>query len=320
MRTTPAFLTIVGLSALALVGCSADSTASCTRVADSDASSTDLVTVVGEVGTVPEVEVYTPFRVDDTVWNDLAGGEGTAITTPEQLVVLDMVVVNGQTGEVAVATSFDEAPTSVYSMQRWMDTLPGLEEALQCAQEGSRVVVGLPSEAINPEAAAQIGLAEGESAVAVVDVRKVYLPHAEGADQFVDTNGLPTVVRAPSGQPGVLIPDTAPPEDLVVKTLIKGDGPVVTGDEPVRVHYTGLVWDTKEIFDTSWGKEPASFDLDAVVPGFSEGLKGQTVGSQVLIVIPPDQGYGDQTQGAIPGGSTLVFVVDILGLDAVPAS
>ena len=53
--------------------------------------------------------------------------------------------------------------------------------------------------------------------------------------------------------------------------------------------------------------------------GFAEALEGKTVGSQVLAVIPPDQGYGDQGSGAVPGDATLVFVIDILGIDA-PAS
>lgn len=290
------------------------------RLTENGAASTDLVTVEGAVGAAPDVEVYTPFHVDDTVWSDISEGEGVAITTPEQLVVLDLVVLSGETGESVVSTSFDENPTSVYPMQRWIETLPGLETALACAQEGSRVVVGLPADALNPDAAAEIGLAADESAVVVVDVRKVYLPHATGSDQFVDTAGLPTVVRAPDGRPGVLIPDSAAPQELVVKTLIKGDGAVVTGEEPVRAHYTGLLWDTKEVFDTSWDGEPVSFSLDAVVPGFAAALEGQTVGSQVLVVVPPDQGYGDAGQGPIPGGATLVFVIDILGLDAVPAS
>jgi peptidylprolyl isomerase len=57
-----------------------------------------------------------------------------------------------------------------------------------------------------------------------------------------------------------------------------------------------------------------------MIPGFAEALDGKTVGSQVLVVIPPDQGYGDQAQGPIPADSTLVFVVDILGIDQAPAS
>ncbi len=320
MRKTPAFLATLGLTAAALAGCSTTPSDGCVRVTDTDTSVTDLVTVTGEFGEVPDVELYTPFRVDELAWTDLSEGEGTAITTPDQMVVLDMVVLNGQTGETAVATSYDVTLSSVFSMSRWIDTLPGLEQSLQCAQEGDRVVVALPADAINPAAATQIGLEADGSAVAVVDVRKVYLPKATGADQFTDSNGLPSVVRAPNGRPGVIIPDAPAPTELSIQTIKKGDGEVVTGDRPVRANYTGLLWDTREVFDTSWDAEPVSFDLNAVVPGFAAALEGQTVGSQVLVVVPPDQGYGDADQGAIPGGSTLVFVIDILGLDPEPSS
>ena len=75
---------------------------------------------------------------------------------------------------------------------------------------------------------------------------------------------------------------------------------------------------------TSLYLEPLARDvmhemLDGVVPGFAKALEGQTVGSQVLVVVPPDEGYGDKEQNGIPAGSTLVFVIDILGLDALPA-
>ena len=49
-----------------------------------------------------------------------------------------------------------------------------------------------------------------------------------------------------------------------------------------------------------------------VIEGWQKGLVAQTVGSQVLLVIPPDQAYGDKEQGPIPANSTLVFVIDIL--------
>jgi peptidylprolyl isomerase len=162
------------------------------------------------------------------------------------------------------------------------------------------------------------GLAEDDTAVAVIDLRKVYLPAADGQNRFNSGFGLPTVVRAPDGRPGLIIPDGAPPTDVVVQTLKKGTGETVTGDQPVRVHYTGVVWGEDEAFDSTWDGEPASLTLDGVVPGFAEALEGQTVGSQVMVVVPPEQGYGDQAQGAIPADSTLVFVIDILGLDVAP--
>ena len=55
--------------------------------------------------------------------------------------------------------------------------------------------------------------------------------------------------------------------------------------------------------------------LDGVVPGFAEALEGQTVGSQVLVVIPPELAYGEEGAGSIPANATLVFVIDILGID-----
>jgi peptidylprolyl isomerase len=116
------------------------------------------------------------------------------------------------------------------------------------------------------------------------------------------------------------MPDGEPPAELTVQTLKKGDGPEVTGEQPVRVHYTGVAWGEDEPFDSSWDSQPASMTLDGVVPGFAQALEGQTVGSQVLVVIPPELGYGDQEQGSIPANSTLVFVIDILGLDQAPES
>ena len=72
------------------------------------------------------------------------------------------------------------------------------------------------------------------------------------------------------------------------------------------------------MFDTTCDGEPASLTLDGVVEGFAQALEGQTVGSQIMVVVPPEFGYGDAAQASIPANSTLVFVIDILGLDAVP--
>jgi peptidylprolyl isomerase len=82
------------------------------------------------------------------------------------------------------------------------------------------------------------------------------------------------------------------------------------------MHYSGFLWDTSEQFDSSWdGGQPTQFVLQdgALIEGFISAVVGQTVGSQVIAVIPPDLGYGDQGAGTIPPGATLVFVIDILG-------
>ena len=77
------------------------------------------------------------------------------------------------------------------------------------------------------------------------------------------------------------------------------------------------IWRNGKVFDSSWtGKGSVQFPIGAgqVIAGWDEGLVGQTVGSQVLLVIPPDKGYGSggAPQAGIKGTDTLVFVVDIL--------
>ena len=68
------------------------------------------------------------------------------------------------------------------------------------------------------------------------------------------------------------------------------------------MNYTGWLWDGTQ-FDSSWDRgEPATFALTGVIAGWTQGLVGQTVGSQVLLVIPPDLGYGDQASETIPAG------------------
>jgi peptidylprolyl isomerase len=78
-------------------------------------------------------------------------------------------------------------------------------------------------------------------------------------------------------------------------------------------------WRTGSVFDSSWERSlPYSFKIGAspsqVIPGWDQGLVGQTVGSRVLLVIPPKDAYGSagQSQAGIKGTDTLVFVVDII--------
>ena len=82
------------------------------------------------------------------------------------------------------------------------------------------------------------------------------------------------------------------------------------------VQYTGVRWSDGKTFDSTWDKGgvPTSFSTTGVVAGFQKALEGQTVGSQVLVVIPPKDGYGEGDINANDlKGETLVFVVDIIG-------
>jgi peptidylprolyl isomerase len=106
-----------------------------------------------------------------------------------------------------------------------------------------------------------------------------------------------------------------PPTQLLTQNIVVGTGPTATATDTVNVRYVGALYDGTP-FDSSWsrGDAPISFPLNQVVPGFAQGIEGMAPGGRRVIVIPPAMGYGDQTQGPIPGGSTLVFVVDLVGI------
>ncbi|MDO5048457.1 MAG: FKBP-type peptidyl-prolyl cis-trans isomerase [Actinomycetaceae bacterium] len=110
------------------------------------------------------------------------------------------------------------------------------------------------------------------------------------------------------------------PNVVVAKTLIEGDGKEVGPDDVVAAHYHGTLWNG-EVFDSTFenaeeGKNstPLLFSLNQVIQGWKYGLAGQNVGDRVELVIPSEYGYGESgASELIPGGATLVFVVDIVG-------
>jgi peptidylprolyl isomerase len=125
---------------------------------------------------------------------------------------------------------------------------------------------------------------------------------------------------APNEKPHVFVPPgEAPPAELVVEDLEMGEGDEATSGSNVHVHYVGHAWSTRQQFDASWDRNDTfSFRLGAgqVIPGWDEGVAGMRVGGQRRLVIPPRLAYGKQgAGGAIGPDETLVFVVDLLGVD-----
>jgi peptidylprolyl isomerase len=128
--------------------------------------------------------------------------------------------------------------------------------------------------------------------------------------------GLPTVKLSASGKPTITVPAAKAPSTLVVQPLLVGTGEKVGKGQDITVNYTGVVWPGGTQFDSSWDTgRAATFRIGAgqVIAGWDEGLVGQPIGSQILLVIPPDKGYGAEgSPPKIKGTDTLVFVVDIL--------
>ena len=308
MRKTSAVLASLSLAVLALTGCSAAGSsdgAACDRSADSTAIK-DAVTVEGDFGSAPDVTVFSPLQLKESSYADVAVGDGRTIVNGQQALTVELSIFSGETGEQVYATAYDEDKGQVSNADYWASQSPGLAKAFECATEGSRIIAGLTPEDFGVEALAGLGLSDDDNMVFVIDVVDVFLSKAEGALQFNDAQGMPTVVRASDGTPGIIIPESAPPTDQVVQTLIKGDGEKVTADQIALVNVTAVNWDDKSVLTTTWGKGPTG-DLASTAPAAAEQIVGKTVGSQFLVVTP-------ETDGA----AAVAYVVDILGAATAP--
>lgn len=101
-----------------------------------------------------------------------------------------------------------------------------------------------------------------------------------------------------------------------------GTGADATAGRQVTVHYTGWIYDPTrpelkgQQFETSVGRDPFSFPLGTgrVIRGWDQGVAGMKVGGQRRLVIPPDLAYGSTGQGPIPPNATLVFDIELLGV------
>jgi len=129
-----------------------------------------------------------------------------------------------------------------------------------------------------------------------------------------------TVTGDPGTEPTVKLQTPLEVTETEVVLRAKGDGEVVPEGATVSVQYAGYNARTGESFDSSWarGGEPVTFSLDGVIPGFSKAIAGQPTGSQVVVAMTSEDGYGEEGAGKdIKPGDALVFVIDILSFTTV---
>ena len=317
MRKLPALITIATVSVLALAGCSGspsnDTGAAGINCVDSGKAS-EAVKVTGKAGAEPKVKFKSPMTAEATEVSVVTEGKGDAVKT-DDIVELGFSFYNAGTGEKMNAGGFGDDLGAPITLAKESSVFPALMKGVACATYGSRVaVVAPPADAFGEKGNEELKVAPEDNIVFVIDVKSEIPPRANGEDQK-PVDGFPTVALAKDGAPTVTVPEGDAPTELKTAVLKKGDGAKVAEDNTVVVHYAGVVWSTGEVFDQTWGKSgPTPISLASVVPGFAQGLVDQTVGSQVMISIPPELGYGAEGQpdAGITGTDTLVFVVDIL--------
>ncbi|MEO6826606.1 MAG: FKBP-type peptidyl-prolyl cis-trans isomerase [Microbacteriaceae bacterium] len=318
MRKTVSLL-VAAACVMALASCSSGDAGvtqleGCSNTPSGSASNS--VKVTGEFAKTPKVKIPSPLKVTEkgTERTIVIPGKGEPVK-PNSTVDVAFAAYNGTTGKELTANGFDGSasmPVPVDVKQ----IIPGIVRTVECVDIGSRVVTTANVKtAWGQGDPSQLGLKPTDSIVFVVDLLDVLPTKADGKSQPA-VPGMPTVKLAKDGAPTVTIPKADPPTETKVAVLKQGDGKAVADGETVTAQYQGVIWATGKVFDQSWGKAPVPFPTagQGVIPGFKKALVGQKVGSQVLVVIPPADGYGaaGQPDAGISGTDTLVFVIDIL--------
>jgi FKBP-type peptidyl-prolyl cis-trans isomerase len=308
---------VVALSVSALAACSSSTTASCTPT--KAGASSDKVKVSGKVGAAPKVTFSKGISAKTTQRTVNVTGSGK-VAAKGSKVTVDYTAYNAASGKKIDATGYTSKTTQSFTLTK-DGLLPGLYKALLCAPTGSRVTAVIPpADAFKTAGQSDLGIGAKDNLIFVFDVDKVTsvpktLKKANGTAQAAP-KGYPTVKLAASGEPTLTIPKTAAPKTLMIADLKKGSGATVKATDGVIVQYIGALWDSGKVFNNSWTSGgPVTFAANGVIPGFSKALVGHKVGSQVIAVIPPADGYGatPPSGSGIAATDTLVFVVDILG-------
>ncbi len=149
----------------------------------------------------------------------------------------------------------------------------------------------------------------------IVDLVSGVLDGPSGTDQAAP-DWAPLIETGEAGDPTGLdfSPTPQPVGQFRKAVLVEGDGAKVTKGQSVVARYLGQVYDAEKPFDQNYEGTPTAFALDGVVEGWSKALTGASVGSRIVIQIPPALGYGEagNEQAGITGTDTLFFVVDVL--------
>ncbi len=309
MRRIVALFVIPLIAGPALAGCGSSA----------PPSPNAAVTAKGSFGASPSVTIPNQEPGSTLAVKTLIQGNGATIKKSDLVLTNYTIYVwNGTTNKL-LGSTYSSSPQVLPAT-----LLPGIQSAVTGKKLGSRVLAVIPPrQGYGSSGNSRLGVTGSDTLVFVMDLIQKYASgtvSASGTNVSSGGGSLPSVSATRGSAPKVTIPKgVTAPKTLVTKTLIKGSGPVVTTGQYVVVQYTGVNWRTGQVFDSSWQRgQPLSFRIGAtpseVIPGWDKGLVGQTVGSRVLLVIPPADAYGSagQSQAGIKGTDTLVFVVDII--------
>ena len=175
--------------------------------------------------------------------------------------------------------------------------IDALLEAIRTVYEG-----GTPAMTEEEAKAVREAFMAKRQAAATAEQAQVATANKAQGDAFLATNAKAEGVQVTAS-------------GLQYKVVTEGTGAKPKATDTVTVHYRGTLLDGSE-FDSSYSRgEPISIPLNQVIPGWTEGVPLMSVGSKYTFWIKPELGYGAQGGGRIPPQSTLVFDVELIGIE-----
>lgn len=247
------------------------------------------IVVEGEVGVRPQVQFSAPVEITETTSQILVEGEGHELEDHDPA-LLRYVAFDAESGDV-IEDSYARTPILVGVSE---DDAGSLYPHLAGTPEGSRILLE------------ELGTAEDpRTKVIVVDVL-----HTRAHGTPVEAlQGEVDLEIAEDGTPSItdVSPELVDIQELAVIPTIRGSGAQIREGDAVTVRYLVVDGATGEEAESTWGPHsvPTTTPFTGLIPGWQQGLIDTTVGSQVILIVPPELAYGT---------SVMVFVVDVLAV------
>jgi len=312
-RSALALLPVLLLPSLAACGGSSDSTAK-----SSASTGLSQVSFSGDVGkALTATWKSTVAKPSSTTVTTLVKGTGAPIAANDS--VSTYLWIGDGTTKKQTFSDYDNGKAENLPNDGQLGAV--FDKLFADQTYGSRVVAVTTAKDLlgSDTAATQLGVGKDDSLVVVADlVKKAPTSPTPTDDKVHDVSAsmMPKVVTK-GGKPtgldwtGIDKADPSTPVQRVI--LTQGTGAKVKATDTVTVNYLGETYGAKTPFDESYSKQPYTSQLSQLIKGWSIGLSGVTVGSRVLLEIPPAYGYGASGSGStIPGNATLWFVIDVV--------
>ncbi|WP_460764029.1 FKBP-type peptidyl-prolyl cis-trans isomerase [Nocardiopsis oceani] len=301
-------------------------------MSDSSDTTGTFPEISGEVGETPSVDFPEAPDFDSVESHVITSGSGGTVALHDLVASHQVIYEWGPDGYVRESySSYEESPL-LLSVSALAEVAPEAAEAFEGEEVGTRLAMVFPPShsALSPDPEGEVEADEHDtSTLFIYDIVDRYeagltVDQEENEAVFDGEGELPDVHVPQGRQPQLTVPDTDLPEELTTTTLVEGNGESATAESTVITQFQALTWDDGAEFDSTWeyGASPKNFALEpaSVIEGWLDGLEGVKAGSRVMLIVPPDMGYGSGGNETVDVGrdETLVYVIDIV--DVIPPS